>query len=62
MTGESREPHIGLMVGNMTKPIGDKPALMDHREVETIFHELGHLLHNLLADVTVKSLSGTNVA
>ena len=60
-TGELGEPHLALMVGNMSPPVGDTPALLTHREVETIFHEFGHLLHALLSHVPVKSLAGTNV-
>jgi oligopeptidase A len=46
------------LVCNFTPPLGGQPALLNHDEVLTLFHEFGHGLHHLLTRVDEASVAG----
>ncbi|MEO8398879.1 MAG: M3 family metallopeptidase [Ignavibacteriaceae bacterium] len=50
------------LVCNFPAPTKEVPSLMPHSDVETFFHEFGHVLHNVLTKAKLSSFSGTNVA
>jgi oligopeptidase A len=54
--------HAAVVSANFTPKVGATPSLLAHREVQTLFHEFGHLLHQCLSDVPVRRLAGTSVA
>ena len=58
--GNNHIPVVSL-VFNFTKPVGDKPAMLNIDETQTLFHEFGHALHSILSRCHYPSLSGTNV-
>lgn len=57
---EYRKPQCTLSC-NFAKPTAQTPSLLNHREVETLFHELGHALHHTLTKAKLSPMSGTSV-
>jgi thimet oligopeptidase len=51
---------VSAIVANFTKPSPDAPSLLTHKEVETFFHEFGHILHQTLTRARFLEFSGTS--
>jgi oligopeptidase A len=60
VTAATQQIPVAFMTCNFTPPVGGKPSLLTHREVETLFHEFGHGLHHMLTRVAHPAISGIN--
>jgi oligopeptidase A len=51
---------VAYLVCNFAAPVGDKPSLLTHDDVITLFHEFGHGIHHLLTRIDVRGVAGTD--
>lgn len=51
---------VAFLTCNFTAPVGERPALLTHDEVTTLFHEFGHGLHHMLTKQHIADISGIN--
>ena len=58
--GSQVQTPVAFLTCNFSAPVGDKPALFTHSEVNTLFHEFGHGLHQLLTQVDELGVAGIN--
>ena len=58
-SGKKVMPKV-FVVANFPESNDDNPSLLRHRDVETLFHEMGHALHHLLSKVDEYFISGVN--
>ena len=58
--GKYQRPTVALIC-NFPSPTKDKPSLLSHMDVETIFHEFGHAMHSMMTRAKYGRFSGTSV-
>ena len=61
LPGGGYQSTAAAIVANFTKPSAGSPSLLRHSEVETLFHEFGHILHQVLTRSPYVRFAGTNV-
>lgn len=61
-TGDEYVVPVATMLANFLKPTPEVPSLLSVREVETFFHEFGHVIHDILTKGRYASQSGTSTA
>ena len=59
--GAYQRPLAGI-VANFNRPSVDRPSILSHSEVETFFHETGHILNDVVTQARYASYSGNNLA
>jgi len=55
-----RQKAVAAMVCNFPKSSADKPALIEHKQVKTFFHEFGHVMHGICSRTNISTFYGTN--
>jgi thimet oligopeptidase len=59
-SGKYQRPTVAV-VCNFPSPTRDKPSLLSHQDVETLFHEFGHAMHSIMTRAKYSRFSGTSV-
>jgi thimet oligopeptidase len=59
-TGKYQRPTVALIC-NFPPPGKDRPSLLSHSDVETLFHEFGHAMHSIMTRANFARFSGTSV-
>ena len=63
LISKERDLSLGLtaIIASFPPPLPSIPSLLKHRSVSSLFHEMGHAVHTLLAAQEVSSFAGTRV-
>lgn len=57
-TAEGIQYPVAYLTCNASPPLADRPALLTHDEVTTLFHEFGHGLHHMLTQIDYAPVAG----